>query len=113
MANVIATGYATGQDIVDELDKVKNKADTDLSNVTTLPPAVVTQLKGDTGATGATGATGDTGATGATGADGADGATGDTGANGADGADAAWTEITQTAYDALTPDPSTLYIVVD
>ena len=98
MANVIATGYATGQDIVDELDKVKNKADTDLSNVTTLPPAVVTQLKGDTGATGATGATGDTGATGAT---------------GADGADAAWTEVTQTAYDALTPDPSTLYIVVD
>ena len=35
------------------------------------------------------------------------------GADGADGADAVWTEITQAAYDALSPpDASTLYVIV-
>ena len=33
--------------------------------------------------------------------------------NGADGTDAVWTEITQAAYDALSPpDASTLYVIV-
>jgi len=35
------------------------------------------------------------------------------GADGADGTDAVWTEITQAAYDALSPpDASTLYVIV-
>ena len=41
-------------------------AKSDLSNVESLPSAVLLQLKGDTGAAGATGATGQTGAAGAT-----------------------------------------------
>ena len=76
---------------------VSGKANSDLSNVTTLPASVIAQLKGDkgdTGATGATGAqgiqglkgdTGTTGATGATGAQGIQGEKGDTGATGAAG----------------------------
>jgi hypothetical protein len=74
------------------------KANADLSNVSTLPSSVVTQLKGDTGATGATGAQGpqgiqglkgDTGATGATGPQGIQGIKGDTGAAGTNGTDGA------------------------
>jgi hypothetical protein len=70
------------------------KANADLSNVSTLPAGVVTQLKGETGATGATGATGpqgiqgvkgDTGETGATGATGPQGIQGETGAQGPQG----------------------------
>ena len=58
---------------------VSNKANKDLSNVTTLPAGVVAQLKGDKGDTGATGATG------AQGPAGPNGAKGDTGATGAQG----------------------------
>jgi hypothetical protein len=70
---------------------VSNKANKDLSNVTTLPAGVIAQLKGDTGATGAAGATGaqgpagPNGATGATGAQGPQGIQGTTGATGAQG----------------------------
>jgi hypothetical protein len=39
------------------------------------------------------------------------GAQGDTGATGATGA-APWEQMTQAAYDAITPDPDTLYIIV-
>ena len=72
---------------------VSNKANKDLSNVTTLPAGVVAQLKGDKGDTGATGAAGAQGPagpngakgdTGATGAQGIQGLKGDTGAAGAD-----------------------------
>jgi hypothetical protein len=58
---------------------VSNKANKDLSNVTTLPSGVVAQLKGDKGDKG------DTGATGAQGPAGPNGAKGDTGATGAQG----------------------------
>jgi hypothetical protein len=58
---------------------VSNKANKDLSNVTTLPAGVVAQLKGDKGDKG------DTGATGAQGPAGPNGAKGDTGATGAQG----------------------------
>ena len=61
------------------------KAASDLSNVGTLPGAVVTQLKGATGATGATGAQGVQGLTGVTGTAGATGSTGPTGAQGIQG----------------------------
>jgi hypothetical protein len=43
---------------------IGTKANADMTNVGTLPPSVVTQLKGDTGATGAQGAAGSNGATG-------------------------------------------------
>jgi len=50
---------------------------------------------------------------GADGAIGPEGPIGDTGLPGADGTDAVWTEITQAAYDALSPpDASTLYVIV-
>ena len=61
---------------------VSNKANKDLSNVTTLPAGVVAQLKGETGATGATGAAG---AQGPAGPNGAKGDTGETGAQGIQG----------------------------
>jgi hypothetical protein len=64
---------------------VGTKANADLSNVTTLPSSVVSQLKGDTGATGAQGPQGLKGDTGATGAQGPQGLKGDTGATGATG----------------------------
>jgi hypothetical protein len=64
---------------------VGTKANADLSNVTTLPSSVVSQLKGDTGATGAQGPQGSKGDTGATGAQGPQGLKGDTGATGATG----------------------------
>jgi hypothetical protein len=73
---------------------VSNKANKDLSNVTTLPSGVVAQLKGDKGDTGAAGATGAQGPagpngakgdTGATGAQGIQGEKGDTGAQGPQG----------------------------
>jgi precorrin isomerase len=73
---------------------VSNKANKDLSNVTTLPAGVVAQLKGDKGDTGATGTTGAQGPagpngakgdTGATGAQGIQGEKGDTGAQGPQG----------------------------
>ena len=74
---------------------VSNKANKDLSNVTTLPAGVIAQLKGDkgdkgdTGATGAQGPAGPNGAkgdTGAQGPQGIQGVKGDTGATGATGA---------------------------
>jgi len=64
---------------------VGTKANADLSNVTTLPSSVVSQLKGDTGATGPQGPQGLKGDTGATGAQGPQGLKGDTGATGATG----------------------------
>jgi hypothetical protein len=88
----IAAQLADDQDAVSALTTVvSNKANSDLSNVTTLPAGVVAQLKGDTGATGAAGATGaqgpagPNGATGATGAQGPQGIQGTTGATGAQG----------------------------
>jgi hypothetical protein len=89
----IAAQLANDQSAVSALTTVvSNKANSDLSNVTTLPAGVVAQLKGDTGATGAAGATGaqgpagPNGATGATGAQGPQGIQGTTGATGATGA---------------------------
>jgi hypothetical protein len=88
----IAAQLADDQDAVSALTTVvSNKANSDLSNVTTLPAGVIAQLKGDTGATGAAGATGaqgpagPNGATGATGAQGPQGIQGTTGATGAQG----------------------------
>jgi hypothetical protein len=88
----IADQLADDQDAVSALTTiVSNKANSDLSNVTTLPAGVIAQLKGDTGATGAAGATGaqgpagPNGATGATGAQGPQGIQGTTGATGAQG----------------------------
>ena len=88
----IAAQLANDQSAVSALTTtVSNKANSDLSNVTTLPAGVVAQLKGDTGATGAAGATGaqgpagPNGATGATGAQGPQGIQGTTGATGAQG----------------------------
>jgi hypothetical protein len=88
----IADQLANDQSAVSALTTtVSNKANKDLSNVTTLPAGVVAQLKGDTGATGAAGATGaqgpagPNGATGATGAQGPQGIQGTTGATGAQG----------------------------
>lgn len=44
---------------------------------------------------------------------GADGSKGDTGDTGAAGSDAVWVQITQAAYDALSPpDAGTLYVIV-
>jgi len=63
-------------------------AKNDLSNVTSLPAAVRTQLKGDIGNTGAQGTKGDTGAVGPAGSNGTigvDGAVGPAGSNGATG----------------------------
>jgi len=92
----IAAQLANDESAVSSLTTiVSNKANKDLSNVTTLPAGVVAQLKGDTGATGAAGATGAqgpagpngaTGATGAQGPQGIQGLKGDTGATGAAGA---------------------------
>ena len=92
----IADQLANDQSAVAALTTtVANKANKDLSNVTTLPAGVAAQLKGETGATGAAGATGAqgpagpngaAGATGATGAQGIQGIQGDTGATGANGA---------------------------
>jgi len=88
----IAAQLANDESAVSALTTtVSNKANKDLSNVTTLPAGVVAQLKGDTGATGAAGATGaqgpagPNGATGATGAQGPQGIQGTTGATGAQG----------------------------
>ena len=91
----IADQLANDQSAVSALTTtVSNKANSDLSNVTTLPAGVVAQLKGDTGATGAAGATGAqgpagpngaTGATGAQGPQGIQGVKGDTGATGPQG----------------------------
>jgi hypothetical protein len=88
----IADQLANDQSAVSALTTVvSNKANSDLSNVTTLPAGVIAQLKGDTGATGAAGATGaqgpagPNGATGATGAQGPQGIQGTTGATGAQG----------------------------
>jgi hypothetical protein len=61
-------------------------------------------IQGEPGATGPQGIQGETGPQGEPGTDGADGAP---------GTDAVWTEITQAAYDALTPpDDDVLYVVV-
>jgi hypothetical protein len=91
----IADQLANDQSAVAALTTtVSNKANKDLSNVTTLPAGVAAQLKGETGATGAAGATGAqgpagpngaAGATGATGPQGIQGIQGDTGATGAQG----------------------------
>ena len=91
----IADQLANDQSAVSALTTVvSNKANKDLSNVTTLPAGVIAQLKGDTGATGAAGATGAqgpagpngaTGATGAQGPQGIQGVKGDTGATGPQG----------------------------
>lgn len=85
----IADQLANDESAVSALTSVvSNKANKDLSNVTTLPAGVVAQLKGDTGATGPQGLKGDTGAAGAagaTGAQGIQGLKGDTGATGAQG----------------------------
>ena len=68
-------------------DKMSTSAaKNDLSNVTSLPAAVRTQLKGDIGNTGATGATGAVGPAGSNGTIGVDGARGPAGSNGAVGA---------------------------
>jgi len=92
----IAAQLADDQDAVSALTTiVSNKANKDLSNVTTLPAGVAAQLKGDkgdkgdTGATGAQGPAGPNGATGANGAQGPQGIQGlrgETGAAGATGA---------------------------
>ena len=88
----IAAQLANDQSAVSALTTVvSNKANSDLSNVSTLPAGVVAQLKGDkgdkgdTGATGAQGPAGPNGATGATGAQGPQGIQGTTGATGAQG----------------------------
>jgi len=83
----IAAQLATDESAVAALTTtVSNKANADLSNVTTLPAGVVAQLKGDKGDTGAQGPQGLKGDTGATGAQGPQGLKGDTGATGATGA---------------------------
>jgi hypothetical protein len=66
---------------------LSNKANTDLSNVGTLPDAVINQIRGYTGATGVgiNGASGVQGLTGASGAAGTNGASGFVGSNGATG----------------------------
>jgi len=67
-------------------DKMSTSAaKNDLSNVTSLPAAVRTQLKGDIGNTGATGAVGPAGSNGTIGVDGARGPAGSNGAVGAKG----------------------------
>jgi hypothetical protein len=82
----IADQLASDEDAVTALTAtVANKANADLSNVTTLPAGVVAQLKGDQGIQGLKGDTGDTGATGAQGQQGIQGPKGDTGATGAQG----------------------------
>jgi hypothetical protein len=85
----IAAQLANDESAVSALTSVvSNKANKDLSNVTTLPAGVIAQLKGDKGDkgdTGATGAQGPAGPNGATGAAGATGAKGDTGAQGPQG----------------------------
>ena len=82
----IADQLASDESAVSALTStVANKANADLSNVTTLPAGVVAQLKGDKGDTGAQGPQGLKGDTGATGAQGLQGLKGDTGATGATG----------------------------
>ena len=82
----IADQLASDEDAVSALTAtVANKANADLSNVTTLPAGVVAQLKGDQGIQGLKGDKGDTGATGAQGQQGIQGPKGDTGATGAQG----------------------------
>jgi len=82
----IADQLASDEDAVTALTAtVANKANADLSNVTTLPAGVVAQLKGDQGIQGLKGDTGATGATGAQGQQGIQGPKGDTGATGAQG----------------------------
>jgi hypothetical protein len=61
------------------------KANTDLSNVGTLPDAVINQIRGYTGATGATGVSGASGVAGTNGATGSAGTNGATGVQGASG----------------------------
>jgi hypothetical protein len=63
---------------------LNNKANTDLSNVGTLPDAVINQIRGYAGATGVQGASGSAGANGASGSAGPTGATG-VGIDGASG----------------------------
>ena len=82
----IADQLASDEDAVTALTAtVANKANADLSNVTTLPAGVVAQLKGDQGIQGLKGDTGATGAAGAQGQQGIQGLKGDTGATGAQG----------------------------
>jgi hypothetical protein len=64
---------------------IAGKANSDLSNVATLPSGVVTQLKGNTGNTGSQGPIGNTGAAGSNGATGSQGPIGNTGATGSQG----------------------------
>ena len=68
---------------------LSNKANTDLSNVGTLPDAVINQIRGYAGATGVQGASGSAGANGATGSQGIQGASGSIGATGSAGANGA------------------------
>jgi len=64
---------------------LSGKANTDLSNVGTLPDAVINQIRGYAGATGVQGASGSAGDNGASGFVGSNGATGAAGSNGATG----------------------------
>ena len=73
--------------------EVDAKANSDLSNVGTLPAGVVTQLKGAQGPQGPQGATGPQGPQGATGPQGPQGATGPQGPQGATGSVAVGTGI--------------------
>lgn len=68
---------------------------------------VVAGPRGPAGADGPPGGPpGPPGERGAAGRDGVDGA------DGRDGVDATWVQMTRAAYDAITPDPATLYIIV-
>ena len=86
--STVTTQVTNGNVDADTLDGHHQNAfaRADLSNVSSLPSGVVSQLKGDKGDKGDTGATGPQGATGAAGADGVKGDKGDTGATGPAGA---------------------------
>ena len=70
-------------------------------------------LPGDRGETGPIGPEGPQGLQGEQGPEGPQGPQGDVGPQGEVGPPPAWVTLTQAEYDALTPDPNTVYLVVE
>lgn len=69
--------------------------------------------QGAQGTSGSNGSTGPQGATGSQGLVGSQGPQGSQGSTGPQGSAANWTAMTQAAYDGITPDPNTFYLIYE
>lgn len=80
--------------------------------VVILVPVDDITVEGIAGIPGPKGDQGPEGSQGIQGVQGQDGAQGIPGNQGAPGIDAQWTQLTQSEYDDIIPDPNTLYVVI-